>query len=217
MHEITRQSIDSLLASDQPDEALAQMRTFYAAAPNLSNAQFILDRMSKLGSAPMASCRVAVLRSFTIEPVLPLMRASARLYGLETSVWVGEFNNYAQEILAPDSALYRFDPQVVVLALQTRDLVPDVWQRFTELSPADVDACLAQALSDLRSWVRAFRTHSQANLILHNMEMPVASAMGILDSQTQEGQCAAISRLNAEIQRLAQEHTGNAGVTNANG
>jgi len=79
MNEITRQSIDALLASGQSHEALTQMRTFYSTNPNLGNAQFILDRMAALPSPPATPCRVAFLRSFTIEPVIPLMRAAARL------------------------------------------------------------------------------------------------------------------------------------------
>lgn len=208
MNEITRQSIDLLLANDQPEEALAQMRAFYSANPNLGNAQFLLDRMAKLSSPQTTPCRVAFLRSFTLEPVLPLMRASARLYGLDVTTWVSDFNAYPQEMLVADSALYRFDPQVVVLAVQTRDLIPDIWQRFTELSAADVETLCRQAIADLRSWIHAFRTYSQANLILHNMEMPGSFAMGLLDGQQREGQFEAIARLNAELKRLAQEHTG---------
>jgi FkbH-like protein len=208
MNEITRQSIDLLLANGEHNSALAQMKTFFAGAPNLGNAQFILTRMKQVSSLSATPCRVAFLRSFTLEPVLPLMRAQALLYGLDVSTWVSDFNAYAQEMLAPDSALYRFHADVVVLALQTRDLIPDIWTRFPDLSAAEVETLLSQAIADLRAWILAFRSHSQANLILHNMEIPCTPSMGLLDRQQQAGQTDAILKLNAEIQRLAREHTG---------
>ncbi|MCW3096081.1 MAG: FkbH like protein [Chthonomonadaceae bacterium] len=208
MNEITRQSIDLLLASGEHNSALAQMKTFFAGAPNLGNAQFILTRMKQVSSLSATPCRIAFLRSFTLEPVLPLMRAQALLYGLDVSAWVSDFNTYAQEMLAPDSALYRFNADVVVLALQTRDLVPDIWQRFTDLSAVEVETLLSQAIADLRAWILAFRSHSQADLILHNMELPCSPSMGLLDRRQQAGQTDAILRLNAEIQQLTQEHTG---------
>ena len=208
MNEITRQSIDALLASGQCDAALAQMRTFYADNPNLGTAQFILGRMKQVDSPPRTPCKVAFLRSFTLEPVIPLMRASALLHRLDVTTWVSDFNAYAQEMFTPNSALYRFEPDVVVLALQTRDLVPDIWQRFTELTAADIDTLITQAIADMQSWIRAFRTHSQAHLILHNMEMPAAPARGIFDGQQAQGQCEAIRKINSEIQRLAREHIG---------
>ncbi len=187
---------------------VAQMRTFYAAAPTLGNAQFILTRMATLASPATTSCRVAFLRSFTIEPILPLLRASSLLHGLDVTTWVSDFNVYAQEMLTANSALYRFHPDVVVLAVQTRDLAPDLWQRFTDLTPADVESVLAQTIADLRAWILAFRSHSQANLILHGMEMPTWPSKGILDGHDADGQSEAIAKLNAAIHLLAREYPG---------
>ena len=47
----------------------------------------------------LTPCRLAILRSFTVEPVVPLLRAAAFLGGIDLTVKTGEFNAYAQEIL----------------------------------------------------------------------------------------------------------------------
>src|SRR5262249_48042859 len=83
------------------------------AAEGLANATaaFALARYERLRPhMPLVSYRVAILRSFTVEPLVPLLRAAGFANGLDLTVQIGEFNAYAQEILDPHSALYRFKP-----------------------------------------------------------------------------------------------------------
>jgi len=207
--EITRQSIDQLIADRQYNQAFAGLRHLFRESPHLGNAQFVLSRVPQIESIPAAvPYRLAVLRSFTIEPVLPLLRASALLQGIDLTVQVGEFNTYAQDMLDPGSALYRFDPHAVILAVQTRDLVPDIWGRFVELSPEEVDQILDRTLKDLGHWFEALRSRTQAHLILHNLEVPTTPANGILDGQGASGQVATILRLNDALRRLAGQYPG---------
>jgi len=43
---------------------------------------------------------------------------------------VGDFNAYAQEILDPESSLYRFKPDAVIVAARTADLASELWQNM---------------------------------------------------------------------------------------
>ena len=90
--------------------------------------------------------KVAFLRSFTIEPVIPILKEQARTLGLDLVTWVGDFNTYAQDILNPESKLYEVDPDVVVLAVQAHE----VGEEFARL-------------------VHVFRTHSNADLLIHTL------------------------------------------------
>jgi FkbH-like protein len=209
MTEIDRQSIDTLIAEGQDGAALTQLITFFQQAPNLGNAQFVIGRASKLTlKRNIVPCRVAFLRSFTLEPALPLLRAEALLYGVDVTTHVGEFNAYAQELLNPAGELYAFDPQVVVLAVQTRDLLPDIWQRYADLNAPEVTALVERALADLRAMIAAFRIRSQAHLILHNLELPASANTGLLDAQHEDGQVATILAFNRALTQLAREYKG---------
>jgi FkbH-like protein len=208
MTEITRQTIDAAIAEQQYGAALTQLIRFFEHSPNLGNAQFVLDRAPKLDlKRNVAPCRLAFLRSFTLEPAIPLLRASALLYGVDVTAHVGEFNAYAQEMLNPESGLYAFDPQIVVLAVQTRDLLPDLWVRSADLSASDLAALVTRSLSDLRAMIGAFRARSQAHLIIHNLEAPSFPASGLLDAQGQ-GQEAHIREFNRALVELAREFKG---------
>src|SRR5207253_10764141 len=91
-------------------------------------ASFLCSRYEQLRpTLNLPPYRLAILRSFTVEPMVPLLRAAAFSAGIDLTVRLSEFNAHAQEILNPASALYDFAPDVVILAVQTRDAAPDLW------------------------------------------------------------------------------------------
>ena len=113
-----------------------------------------------------------------------------------------------QEILNKDSSLYTFAPDLVILAVQTRDLAPELWSRYTELTATDTRDVVKRIVADFDDWVEAFRSHSNAHLILHALEAPLFPSQGILDCQSSSSQVTAIQKINDEIRHLAAGHTG---------
>jgi FkbH-like protein len=203
---------DSICAAlDQRDWYTARMlmRRLFTRSPNLATAQFIMKRGAGSDCAPeRISLRVAFLRSFTIEPVIPLLRALAILNGIELTVWVGGFNAYSQEILDPHSGLYEFDPHVVIFAIQAQDLAPDLFQRFSALSPASVQERIEASEATLRNLVERFRERHDASVLLHNLETPATPAAGILDAQVEDGQSEAIRAINRGLARMVRQIPG---------
>jgi FkbH-like protein len=175
----------------------------------MGNAICIVSRYEQIKSQlPMTPQRVALLRSFTVEPLVPLLRAEAFACSMDLAVHVGAFNAYAQEILNRDSDLYRFNADTVILAIQTRDLLPDLWYRFTDLSAQEVQRLIAAARQDFSDWITTFRCYSNAHLVIHNLEVPAAPSAGILDAQTEVSQVEACRQINEALRSLARDHSG---------
>lgn len=209
MTETLRQSVDAAIDQRQWDTARTRLKRLFEETPSIATAQFVLDRLGKLADrVSFIPCRLAVLRSFTVEPVLPLLRAAALLNGIELTVQLADFNTYAQDILNPSSSLYAFDPRVAILAVQTRDVSPDLWHRFTELSSDQVEDEVKRVEGDFRGWIAAFRSRHTASLIIHNLESPVMPSAGILDGQVENSQLEVIRRLNGALQHAAREYPG---------
>ncbi len=205
----TIESIDSAIERGEWSGARASLQQLLESSPTLSNAQYVITRLPKIQDGISAvPFKVFFMRSFTLEPVLPLFKAFAGLHRLTLETSIGEFNTYSQEILDPKSALYRCDPGMAVLAAQTRDLLPNIWNRFTELSSEDVHSEIGQTIANLRNLIQIFRSRSQASLLMHNMEMPIVPSAGILDSQNPDGQMEAIRRFNRELLSMAAEYSG---------
>jgi hypothetical protein len=162
---LLRTACDQALADGDQGRARLLLRQLWNRHAGPSQAGFVTSRWRKAahsGAATLAK-RVTVLRSFTVEPVVPLLRAGALLNGLDLDVSVGDFNTYTQEILDPRSILYGDSaPDIVILAVHTRDIAPDLWQLGT---PTDADSrgqIAARVLRELTTLIESFRTHSSA-------------------------------------------------------
>ena len=155
-----------------------------------------------------AALKVAVLRSFTVEPVFPIVRAAALTHHLDLEIVVGDHSTYAQDILTPDSLPYGADVDAVILAVNTRDLAPDLWSRFTSLSETVVADTINSTVEAFESLFAAFRERSDKALVVHNLELPPETATGILDAQIADGQQSALKRINSSVREAASRHKG---------
>ncbi|MGC2445644.1 HAD-IIIC family phosphatase [Candidatus Binatus sp.] len=198
------QIISAIEGRDHP-RALVLMRQLFNEAPTPANAQFVLKQTAPIREhLALVPYRLAILRSFTIEPVVPILRAMALFHGIDLTVQVGAFNAYSKELLDSGSDLYGFNPDVVILATQTRDVLPELWNDVAE----DADAVAARAAANIELLIDAPRSRSNAHLILNTLEMPAYPNAGILDSQRNSGQCEAIRTVNRRLREAAARHRG---------
>lgn len=204
-----RIDIDATMNAGDRGAALQLARGYWVQNPNASAARFLKARADRFWPAErLIEHRVAFLRSFTLEPVLPLLEAEAVLDGCRLATWVGAFNAYGQDILDPASGLYAFAPQTVVLAVQTRDVAPALWRGFAGLSD---DAARAEAEEVGRAvvhLVEQLRARTAANILVHGLARPVGSDEGLLDLRRSTGQGDAIQLANAWIREHCRTASG---------
>lgn len=204
-----RAAADDAIHKRKDGRAIAVLDQLLREAPTIANAQFVLDRSRMVGGAkPHVAMRLAILRSFTVEPLLPLLKAAAALFGLDLELWVGGFNSYAQEMLDPGSDLYKFEPDVVLIAVQTRDLEPELWNGVADLDYSALTPSVRRVTDGFRDWIGAFRSRSSSHVVLQNLELPVMPLSGILDSQSANGQTELIREINRRLIDLASELPG---------
>jgi len=204
-----RQEIDQAISEGFAEVAAVRMGMLWRQEAGPSTAAFVVSRIEKVrASLNLRRLRVAVLRSYTLEPVIPLLRAAAFGFRLDLEVQVGDYNAYMQEILDSDSSLYRFAPDVVIVAVRLSDLAPELWQGYSALEPGAVQDVMQRVCRTLEQIVVSFRERSQAALIIHNLEQPAQAAWGVLDAQRESGQSDAIQNINRELRRVARAHRG---------
>ena len=180
-----REEIDRLIGAGDAGTAARALGEMWRSDPGPAAAGFVVSRFEKLrGAVASVPYRLAILRSFTVEPVVPVLRAAAFVGGIDLQVKLGDFNAYAQEILEPESSLYSFDPQTVVMAVQSYEAAA------------------------LREWLTVFRERSTAHLILHTVESAVTPGRGILDSQIDSAEWISVQGMNRELRAIAREFRG---------
>ncbi len=97
--------------------------------------------------------RLALLGSGTVGHLAAGIRVAALRRFMHVSVHVGEYGQYAQDLLGRDPALAAFAPDTVLLSLDARHLAAGVSPNLDE---AGVEALLRQRLAGLaRCWAAA--------------------------------------------------------------
>ena len=61
--------------------------------------------------------KIAILSSFTIKGIKETLQVKSAKINLLTEFYVGGYNQYAQEIFDPNSALYKFNPDLIIIFL----------------------------------------------------------------------------------------------------
>jgi FkbH-like protein len=198
-----RAEVDVLIGQSAFDVASRRLAELWRRDPAAGTANFITSRLDELrDKITLTKFKLAILRSFTVEPIMPLLRAEAFAYGIDLEIHVGDFNTYVQDMLDSQSSLYRFAPNAVVLAVRTDQAAPELWRDFADLAPETAQQVAARAVHSYEQWIGAFRKHSQAALIVHSLERPESPSLGVLDSQSAASQSGLILQINRELQRI---------------
>jgi FkbH-like protein len=178
------------------DVASQTVVSYLATAKRLRQGSYDLGEQRPL--------KLALLRSFTVEPLIPYLEVEAALVGVALQTYVGDYGTHRQEILDPGSALYAFVPDVVLLMVSRESLVPSLTDDFLLRSPGEIRQAQQGAIADLSSLADAFRAHSGATLVLHTLVPPAHPPAGMADLRLRPGQREAFQQLNHEIFRLAE-------------
>ncbi len=204
-----RAEIDGLIAQGAFDAAARRLSELWRRDPAAGTASFVTSRLDELRDKlvltnfHLTKFKLAILRSFTVEPIVPQLRAEAFAYGIDLEVHVGDFNTYVQDMLDGQSSLYRFAPNAVVLAVRADQAAPELWRDFADLPPEAARQAAERVVLSYEQWIGAFRKHSQAALIVHSLEHPSSPSLGVLDGQSEAGQSGLIRQINRELRRIA--------------
>jgi FkbH-like protein len=143
--------------------------------------------------------RVAVLRNFTAEGLLPVLAGEIVRAGFAPKFYLGDFDAVAADVLNPDSPLFRFQPDFIILAQWLEGLQPVLANRFLTLSTEQVEGAVADLRGQQQQLLRALRERTKAVVLLNNFPVPPAPTLGILDAQRTGGQTATVLQLNAAL------------------
>ena len=201
-----RARVEAHLAAGEHDLAWAEIIRLLRGEPTTTACALAADLASRLdpAAADLTPMRVALLGSFTLDPLAPLVQARALRSRLALLVYVGGFNTWRQEGLDPASGLRCFRPDAVFLAVRGEDLCPALLDRYLELSEAEVAGQVADLVGQIAEFIRSLREWSDARLVVPTFPVPPAPALGILDHQVAHGQTAAFRQANAALQDLAK-------------
>ena len=148
----------------------------------------LADQLLKRAGPPPARIRkrLALLGTGSLQFWAPVLRPVAFAAGIDLEIHVGQYDQYRQEILDPESDVSAFRPEIVILAADWRSL-------------ALPEEGASPGIASLRALWEACSSRWGATVIQHNFEVPEVSALGNLSAILPEGRARVLRRLNEEL------------------
>lgn len=149
--------------------------------------------------------RVAVVRNFTAETLLPVIAGEVFRAGFHPDLYVGDFDAISADALNPASALYAFAPDFVVMLQWLETLSPTLSTRFVASSSETVASEVERVQQQTKALFAALRKHSKAAVLVNNFPLPAETTLGILDGQASAFQTHTTIKLNAALAADAEQ------------
>jgi FkbH-like protein len=141
--------------------------------------------------------RISVLRNYTVEGMLPLLKFHCLRSGLNPTITLGEYDNIRQEILDPGSHLYTSGPELIVLSVYLEHLDPACIE-------ASWDPSVAQGA--MLSMLQELIARTRVPVIVNTFLTPLHVESGIRAARNADHRVARVQALNAAIRAFAAEH-----------
>jgi FkbH-like protein len=145
-------------------------------------------------AAPHASpLRVAIIGGYTTRFVAKILGLFLRGEGISAEVWEAPYGPFEQSVLTPDSGLYEFDPQVVLLLTHSGNL--KAWpELFAERG--EVDALATAEAGRWAGYWESIRSRCGAHIVQTNFDAPRVRPLGNLDAGVPYGRSGFIETVN---------------------
>jgi FkbH-like protein len=145
--------------------------------------------------------RVALLASFTIDPLVPFLEVEAARHGRRANIYVGPFNAVGQQLIDPAGGCHGHQPHIVFVAQRLEELAPALCDGFLVLNRSQVDAAVDECVGSIVAALTAFRQSSDAPVVVHNYALPASPMLGLYEPSVADSQTDAVRRLNTALVR----------------
>lgn len=140
--------------------------------------------------------RVAVLRSYTAEPLEPVLKLRLIAEGFAPVFWFGGFNQYVQEVLDPTSPLHQFKPDLVLMLTRIEEGLQGFCDDFGAREPSAWQAAASSKAEELAALAKSMVNGLNAQVIVQNMCAPPRPYFGAFDAQRPDSQSQIVAGFN---------------------
>ena len=185
------------------EDALERLRVDrgYGAYAAVANA------LSQPMNDVLPPCKIAVLRNFTVEPLLPVLEGELALNGRRAVIHLGGLDTMVQDALGGTDSPLHLQPELVIVAAWLPGLSLRLWERFASLTEEDVQAEMHMLLETVEQILLGVRQRTQAPILLNNFPLSPHPAFGVADAQSKTRQTQTLLALNQGLLELCSQIT----------
>ena len=128
--------------------------------------------------------KVAILSSFTINGLPESLKVKCSKKKILCSTYVGGYNQYNQEILNEKSELYKFNPDITFLILDTRSIFGEIFHFPYSITKSERENFVNEKITELINLTKKFNESTNSKLVITNLGLPNYSPHGIAEMNT---------------------------------
>src|ERR1700733_14311545 len=182
-----------LTASNKPADVMFCASAFTGISDVLLN-----QRVAK-------SLKVYVVRSVTVEPILPYLATEAVLSNYVLDLQVGGYGSYVDELLNPQSALAKFKPDVIFVLLDLEDIAGRLPELCADGLGEHVETEINESLERMAQLLKNFRSGTSARIVFQGCVVPDLTSLGdIGDANLPHSLTSSVHQLNQGLAALCR-------------
>ena len=182
-----------LVASNKPADVMFCASAFAGISDVLLN-----QRVAK-------SLNVYVVRSVTVEPILPYLATEAVLSNYVLDLRVGGYGSYVDELLNPQSALAKFKPDVIFVLLDLEDIAGRLPELCGDGLGEHVETEINESLERMTQLLKNFRSGTSARIVFQGCVVPDLTSLGdIGDANLPHSLTSSVHQLNQGLAALCR-------------
>ena len=143
--------------------------------------------------------RVAILGSFTVNGVEETLRVKCSQNNIDCRTYVGNYNQYNQEILKKNSELYKFNAELTFLVLDVRHVLGELFFYPYSLNNSEKEEFSKNKVQEIINLLKTIRKNSKSQVILTELQIPIYSPYGINEQKEEFGIKQLVTEINKKI------------------
>ena len=173
--------------------------------PDEEKLSFYLRKSKTLEKNFEKSIKIGILSSFTINGIEEIFQVKCAEKKINCDTYLGSYNQYNQEILNLESNLYKFNPEITYLILDSRSILGELWYNSYSLEVNKRKEFIENKFEEIKNLINVFTKKSNSKLIITNFHIPSRSNYGIFETKTEFGQQQMILSINEKLQNYILE------------
>lgn len=157
-------------------------------------------------SSPMGDAlppyNIAVLRNFTVEPLLPVLEGELALVGRRAAIHLGGLDTMVQDALGGSDSPLHAQPELVIVAAWLPGLSLRLCERFASLPAEGLHTEVRVLIEMVEQILLGVRERTQAPILLNNFPLPPHPAFGVADAQSKNQQTQTLLAVNQHLLAL---------------
>ena len=167
---------------------------------NNENLAFFLNEVKSIKTNNFdKKINVGILASFSLNGIEETLRVKCAQKGIDCRTYVGDYNQYNQEIFKSDSKLFQFNPQLTFLILDIRHILGELYFLPYSISASERKEFVETKVDEIKKLVETFLYNSNSKLVITSFQIPVYSPYGINEQKEDFGMKQLVYEINNKI------------------